>query len=70
MRIASLERALLYAGAALVLASLWTATDPSARALIEHFYHDLAGGHDEVAALQLAKLDLIKEFGREADPFH
>lgn len=39
-------------------------------ALVEHFYRHLADGRDEGSALQQAKLDLIKEFGREAVPFY
>jgi len=68
--IASLERAFLYAGARSVLASLWTASDPSTMALVEHFYRHLADGQDQGAALQQAKLDLIKEFGSGAVPFY
>lgn len=68
--IASLERAFLYAGARSVLASLWTASDPYAMALVEHFYRHLAAGQDEGAALREAKLDLIKEFRYEAVPFY
>jgi CHAT domain-containing protein len=36
----------------------------------EHFYRHLADGQDEGAALQQAKLDLIKEFGSGAVPFY
>jgi CHAT domain-containing protein len=39
-------------------------------ALVEHFYRHLADGYDEGSALQQAKLELIKEFGREAVPFY
>lgn len=68
--IASLERSFLYAGAKSVLATLWTASDPYTRTLVQHFYRHLAAGEDEGAALREAKLDLIKEFGTEAVPFY
>jgi len=68
--IASLERSFLFAGARSVLASYWTASDPYTMALVEHFYHYLAAGLDEGAALREAKLDLIKEFRSEAEPYY
>jgi CHAT domain-containing protein len=68
--IASLERSFLFAGARSVLASLWTASDPYAMALVRHFYRHLAAGLDEGAALREAKLDLIKEFRSEAGPYY
>jgi CHAT domain-containing protein len=39
-------------------------------ALVEHFHRHLAEGQDEGSAVQHAKLELIKEFGKEAVPFY
>ena len=53
-----------------MLASYWTASDQYAMALVEHFYRHLASGLDEGAVLREAKLDLIKEFHKEAGPYY
>src|SRR5262249_34018863 len=56
--IANLVRAFLFAGAKSVVASVWTANDPSTRTLMEHFYRYLAGGEDKGSALRHSQLDL------------
>jgi CHAT domain-containing protein len=66
--IINLVRAFLFAGAKSVLASLWTANDPSTCTLIERFYRYLTGG--EGSALRHAQMDLIAEFGDRALPFY
>jgi CHAT domain-containing protein/tetratricopeptide (TPR) repeat protein len=54
-----LERALLYAGAASVLLSLWMVEDRSTAQLMETFYRMLAEGHPKGVALQHAQLQFI-----------
>ena len=68
--IANLVRAFLFAGAKSVVASLWTADDPSTRALMERFYRYIADGEDKGSALRHAQMDLIAEFGDQALPFY
>jgi CHAT domain-containing protein len=68
--IANLVRAFLFAGARSVVASLWTAEDPSSRTLMERFYRHIADGEDKASALRHAQMDLIKEFGDQGLPFH
>jgi CHAT domain-containing protein len=68
--IASLERAFLLAGAKSVIASLWTADDTYTIALMKRFYQHLIDGYDEGAALQEAKLDLLREFAGQAAPIY
>ncbi len=68
--IASLERAFLLAGAKSVIASLWPADDTFSIALMKRMYQHLADGADKGAALQQAKLDLLKEFGDQAVPIY
>lgn len=55
-----LTRALIYAGAASVIASLWSVNDLSTRILMEHFYAELKAGHRKVDALQRAQLSVMK----------
>lgn len=55
-----LTRALIYAGAASVIASLWSVDDLSTRILMEHFYNELKAGHHKVDALQRAQLAVMK----------
>jgi CHAT domain-containing protein len=64
--IASLERAFLLAGAKSVIASLWTADDTYTIALMKRLYQHLIDGSDKGAALQQAKVDLLKEFAEAA----
>ncbi len=64
--IANLVRAFLFAGAKSVVASLWTANDPSTRTLMERFCRYIAGGEDKGSALRHAQMDLIAEFGNRA----
>jgi CHAT domain-containing protein len=68
--IANLVRAFLFAGAKSVVASLWTANDPSTRTLMERFYRYIADGEDKGSALRHAQMDLIAEFGERALPFY
>ena len=50
-----LQRAFLAAGAATLLASLWTTSDASTAELMEHFYARLAEGDRPGAALRHAQ---------------
>ena len=67
---ANLVRAFLFAGAKSVVASLWTANDPSTRTLMERSYRYIADGEDKGSALRHAQMDLIAEFGERALPFY
>jgi CHAT domain-containing protein len=49
-----------------VIASLWPADDTYTIALMKRMYQHLADGADKGAALQHAKLDLLKKFGGHA----
>jgi CHAT domain-containing protein len=55
-----LMRALLYAGAASLLLSLWTVEDRSTALLMQTFYSKLAEGWTKGAALQYAQLRFIR----------
>jgi CHAT domain-containing protein len=66
----SLERAFLVAGAKTVVATLWSADDIFAPALIKAFYQHIANHEDKGAALRNAKLDMIRQFGPHAPPFY
>jgi len=68
--IANLVRAFLFAGAKSVVASLWTANDPSTRTLMERFYRYIANGEDKGSALRHSQMDLIAEFGERALRFY
>jgi CHAT domain-containing protein len=68
--IASLERAFLLAGAKSVIASLWTADDTYTIALMKRLYQHLIDGYDKGAALQQAKVDLLKQFAGQAAPVY
>jgi CHAT domain-containing protein len=65
-----LVEAFLVAGANSVVASLWSADDTFATALMEQFYRRLAQGEDTSSALRNAKLDLLKKYGDEVSPFY
>ena len=67
--IANLVRAFLFAGAKSVVASLWTANDPSTRTLMGRFYRYIADGEEKGSALRHAQMDLIAEFGERACPY-
>jgi CHAT domain-containing protein len=68
--ITNLVRAFLFSGARSVVASLWTAEDPSTRTLMQRFYRHIADGEDKGSALRRAQMDLIAEFGDQALPFY
>jgi CHAT domain-containing protein len=68
--ITNLVRAFLFAGARSVVASLWTADDPSTRTLMERFYRHIAAGEGKGSALRHAQMDLLAEFGDQALPFY
>jgi CHAT domain-containing protein len=68
--ISNLVEAFLLAGSRSVVASLWSAEDTSASALMEHFYERLARGEDTSSALRDAKLDLLAEFGDNVSPYY
>jgi CHAT domain-containing protein len=68
--ITNLVRAFLFAGARSVVASLWTADDPSSLTLMERFYRHIADGEDKDSAFRHAQMDLIAEFGDQALPFY
>ena len=68
--ISNLAEAFLVAGSKSVVASLWSAEDISASALMEHFYDHLAHGEDTSSALRNAKLDLLTKFGDQLSPYY
>jgi len=68
--ISNLVEAFLAAGSKSVVASLWSAEDTSASALMEHFYDHLAHGEDTSSALRSAKLDLLTKFGDQLSPYY
>ena len=53
-----------------MVASLWETGDLATKALMTAFYSHLAAGKEKAAALRLAKLDVLKQFGRTAPVFH
>ena len=55
-----LMRAFLYAGAASLVLSLWTADDQYTRALMERLYSELAAGCRKGEALRRAQLSLLR----------
>lgn len=55
-----LMRALLYAGAASLVLTLWTVEDRSTAALMERFYRGLAGGERKGSALRQAQLAFLQ----------
>ena len=62
--ISNLVDAFLVAGSKSVVASLWSADDTSASALMERSYQRLAQGENTSSALRNAKLDLLGEIRR------
>lgn len=63
-----LMRALLYAGAASVVLSLWTVEDRSTARLMQAFYERLTAGHSKALSLHGAQLQLMGIEGGIADP--
>ena len=68
--ISNLVEAFLVAGSKSVVASLWSADDTFASALMEQFYRHLARGEDASSALRNAKLDLLAKYGDQVSPFY
>ena len=68
--ISNLVEAFLVAGSKSVVASLWSADDTSASALMERFYQRLAQGENTSSALRNAKLDLLAKYGDQLSPFY
>jgi CHAT domain-containing protein len=68
--ISNLVEAFLVAGSRSVVASLWSAEDTSASALMERFYARLAGGEATRSALRGAKLDMLTKFGEQLSPYY
>ena len=66
----NLATAFLVAGSKSVVASLWSADDTFASALMDRFYQRLAQGEDTRTALRDAKLDLLAKFGEQVSPFY
>ncbi|HWN42971.1 MAG TPA: CHAT domain-containing protein [Thermoanaerobaculia bacterium] len=58
--IVGISRALLYAGAASVVVSLWQVADTSTADLMVHFYRHLVASGDKAEALRLSKLEMIQ----------
>ena len=58
--IVGISRALLYAGAASVVVSLWQVADTSTSDLMVHFYRHLMKSGDKAEALRLSKLEMIQ----------
>jgi CHAT domain-containing protein len=68
--ISNLVEAFLVAGSKSVVASLWSADDTFASALMGQFYRHLAKGEDTSSALRNAKLDLLAKYGDQVSPFY
>jgi CHAT domain-containing protein/tetratricopeptide (TPR) repeat protein len=68
--VSSLVEAFLVAGSKSVVASLWSADDTFASALMDHFYQRLGQGEDTSSALRNAKLDLLAKYGDQVSPFY
>jgi CHAT domain-containing protein len=68
--ISNLVEAFLVAGSKSVVASLWSADDTSASALMERFYERLGQGESTNSALRNAKLDLLAKYGDQMSPFY
>ena len=68
--VSSLVEAFLVAGSKSVVASLWSADDTFASALMNRFYERLGQGEDTGSALRDAKLDLLAKYGEQVSPFY
>ena len=68
--VSSLVEAFLVAGSKSVVASLWSADDTFASALMDRFYQRLGQGEDTGSALRGAKLDLLAKYGEQVSPFY
>ena len=68
--VSSLVEAFLVAGSKSVVASLWSADDTFASALMDRFYQRLGQGEDTSSALRNAKLDLLAKYGDKVSPFY
>jgi CHAT domain-containing protein len=68
--VSSLVEAFLVAGSKSVVASLWSADDTFASALMDRFYLRLGQGEDTGSALRDAKLDLLAKYGGQVSPFY
>ena len=68
--ISNLVGAFLVAGSKSVVASLWSADDTAASALMERFYQRLAQGESASSALRNAKLNLLAQYGDQLNPFY
>jgi CHAT domain-containing protein len=68
--VSSLVEAFLVAGSKSVVASLWSADDTFASALMNRFYLRLGLGEDTGSALRNAKLDLLAKYGEQVSPFY
>jgi CHAT domain-containing protein len=68
--VSGLAEAFLAAGSRAVVASLWSADDTFASALMERFYQHLAQGEATSTALRGAKLDLLTKYGDQVSPFY
>jgi CHAT domain-containing protein len=68
--VSNLVEAFLVAGSKSVVASLWSADDTFASALMDRFYQRLGQGEDTSLALRNAKLDLISKYGQQVSPFY
>ena len=68
--VSNLVEAFLVAGSKSVVASLWSADDTFASALMDRFYQRLGQGEDTSSALRDAKLDLLAKYGDQVSPFY
>jgi CHAT domain-containing protein/tetratricopeptide (TPR) repeat protein len=68
--ITNLPEGFLVSGAKAVVVSLWSADDTYTLALMTRFYTHIAEGRDKAAALQLAKLDILAEYGAQTPPYY
>ena len=68
--VSNLVEAFLVAGSKSVVASLWSADDTFASALMDRFYQRLGQGEDTSSALRDAKLDLLAKYGDKVSPFY
>ncbi len=68
--VSNLVEAFLVAGSKSVVASLWSADDTYASALMDRFYQRLGQGEDTSSALRNAKLDLLAKYGDKVSPFY